>query len=90
MLAGQAPYHLSPATPSALFCFSYFSDRVYFFFFGPGPSLDSDPPIYASCLSGITGLYHRAGQSCSVSTLQSGWGLKSLFKIYLFLFIFSC
>jgi hypothetical protein len=48
-LASQVLHHLSHAHSS--FCFGYFSDMVSFY---ARANLNHDPPIYISCLAGMT------------------------------------
>jgi hypothetical protein len=47
-------YHLSQA--ASPFCLSYFSDWVLVFAWA---GLDLNPPIYASCLTGMTDTQHH-------------------------------
>jgi hypothetical protein len=43
------------AKPTIIFCFSYFSHMVSYF--SPELASNYDPPTYASCIAGITGMH---------------------------------
>jgi hypothetical protein len=65
-LLGRCSTSVTSPTP---FCFSYFSDRVLCFL--PGPTLDCNPPTYASCAAGITGMGHCTKPVCYISGKNS-------------------
>jgi hypothetical protein len=72
-LLGRCSRHGSTAVPPALFCLSCFSGRVLCFCLGPAS--DCHPSTYASCIAGITSIYHHAW----LGGLRWGVGLTNFF-----------